>query len=121
MNPSKSHVLNQLSQFTGTEYYYPLWPKVLLTDGTKYLAETVGCYWLMDAIASHVMHLPSNDAFTSCSLICTNGSGHLTITDGNGNVLAKQRIPYTDFPFNEINLYACLNEDKWIILLPSEY
>ena len=121
MNSSKSHVLSQLSQFTGTEYYYPLWPKVLLTDGTKYLAETVGCYWLMDAIASHVMHLGSNEGFTSCSLTCTNGSGNLTITDGNGNVLAKQRIPYTDFPFNEISLYTCLNEDKWVILLPSEY
>ena len=35
MNTSKPHVLSQLSQFTGTEYYYPLWPKVMLTDGTK--------------------------------------------------------------------------------------
>ena len=121
MNPSKSHVLSQLSQFTGTEYYYPLWPKVLLTDGTKYLAETVGCYWLMDAIASHVMHLPNSEGFTSCNLTCANGSGNLVITDGNGNALAKQRIPYTDFPFGEMSLYACRNEDKWVILLPSEY
>jgi len=75
----------------------------------------------MDAIASHVMHLPNNECFTSCSLTCANGSGNLVITDGNGNTLAKKRIPYADFPFGEMGLYACLNEDKWVILLPSEY
>ena len=92
MNMTKHQLLNQLDQFTGTEHYYPLWPKVLLTDGTKYLAETVGCYWLMDAIASHVLHLPNSEGFTSCSLTCTNGSGNLVITDGNGNTPQRHDV-----------------------------
>jgi len=75
----------------------------------------------MDAIASQVRALPTTARFSCCRLTCANGSGNLVITDGNGNTLAKQRIPYTDFPFGEINLYACRNEDKWVILLPSEY
>ena len=121
MNLTKHQILNQLDQFTSTEYYYPLWPNVMLTDGTKYLAETLGCYWLMDAIASHILHLPKKETFAGCKLVKANKGAELVIDDGNGNVLAKQRIPYTDFPFNEISLYACLNEYKWMILLPSEY
>jgi hypothetical protein len=46
-------------QFTGTEGYIrwsPLFPRMVLTDGTKFVAENgggAGAYWLMDAIASH--------------------------------------------------------------------
>jgi hypothetical protein len=41
-------LLSSLSQFTGTEKYYRLYSTVVLTDGTKYLSDTAGCYWLMD-------------------------------------------------------------------------
>lgn len=121
MNITKHQLLNQLDQFTGTEYYYPLWPKVMLTDGTKYLAETVGCYWLMDAIASHVLHLPKKETFAGCKLVKAKQGAELVIDDGNGNVLAKQHIRYTDFPLHSIRLYACWGEERWIIMLPSEY
>ena len=43
----------QLSHFTGTEKYYRISRRHLLTDGTKYLAKEAECFWLMDAIASH--------------------------------------------------------------------
>lgn len=33
----------QLAQFTGTEHYYRIGPKHLLTDGTQYLAEKAAC------------------------------------------------------------------------------
>ena len=45
-----------LSGFYGTEGYHRfsvLCPKLLLTDGAKWLAENAGAYWLMDAIGSH--------------------------------------------------------------------
>ncbi|MFM7385679.1 MAG: DUF6876 family protein [Betaproteobacteria bacterium] len=29
----------------------------LLTDGTHYLVEQAGCYWLMDAVASHLAEI----------------------------------------------------------------
>ncbi len=121
MNLTKTQLLNHLEQFIGTEYYYPLWPRVLLTDGTRFLADTVGCYWLMDAIASHVQHLDKKEVFASCKLTVSKGSAKLIIDDGNGNILATQKIPYTDFPLDSTHLYACLNDNQWIILLPSEY
>jgi hypothetical protein len=48
---------NQLNQFIGTEKYYRISRKHLLTDGTKYLAEEAECFWMMDAIASHLCEI----------------------------------------------------------------
>ena len=121
MNLSKTQLLNHLEQFYGTQYYYPLWPKVFLTDGTHFLAQEAACYWLMDAIASHVLHLPKKETFAGCKLVKTEQGAELVIDDGNGNVLAKQNIRYTDFPLDSMRLYACWGEERWIIMLPSEY
>jgi hypothetical protein len=121
MNLSKTHLLNQLEQFIGTEFYYPLWPNVMLTDGTRFLADTAGCFWLMDAITSHIQRLPNREVFTSCRLTVNNGSAVLIIDDGNSNILASQKISYTDFPLDSIHLYACFDGKQWIIMLPSEY
>ena len=43
-----------LALFTGTQQYYQLNRHVVLTDGTRYLADEAGAYWLMDAIASYL-------------------------------------------------------------------
>ena len=47
----------QLSYFTGTRKYYRISSRHLLTDGTKYLAEKGACFWMMDAIASHLCEM----------------------------------------------------------------
>jgi hypothetical protein len=41
--------------------------------------------------------------------------------DRNGNELARQEIPNTDLPLDQISLYACWDGDHWAIMLPSEY
>jgi hypothetical protein len=46
-----------LAQFTGTTRYYRISPGHLLTDGTRYLADTASCYWIMDAVASHLAEI----------------------------------------------------------------
>ena len=38
-----------LADFTGTTRYYRISKQHLLTDGTHYLAEQAGCYWIMVA------------------------------------------------------------------------
>ena len=43
-----------LAQFNGTEDYYRIYPKVVLTDCTKYHADRAESYWLMDLYASHL-------------------------------------------------------------------
>ena len=53
----------QLAHFTGTTAYYRISNRHLLTDGTKYLAEAAGAYWLMDAAASHLDEIGTADWF----------------------------------------------------------
>lgn len=111
----------KLTQFTGTERYYRLNHKCLLTDGTKYLAEAAEAFWLMDAAASYLLELGTADWFVLVRLAVTGSSAVLTLEDGNGGVRSRQEIPYTDFPIPQYTLYACWNGSDWVLMLPSEY
>ena len=112
---------NQLNQFTGTAKYYRISRRHLLTEGTKYLAEQASCFWLMDAIASHLSEIGTEDWFVLVRMSVVLGSAVMIYEDGNGNEHARQEIPYTDFPMNSITLYACWDGEHWVIMLPSEY
>jgi hypothetical protein len=101
---------------------------MVLTDGTKYLAEEAGAFWLMDAIASHqpkclkekmlqeiqFWTLKVNRKKGTAVLECRKDSGYPpTVT---------QKFPYTDFPLDEVELYVePLDETNYVILLPSEH
>lgn len=111
-----------LAQFTGTEKYYRFYPKVVLTDGTKYLADIAGCYWLMDLYASHLASVDSNIESFTCLKLTKRGSGaDIVIEDGNTHALAKQHIEYTDFPLENFMFYAVWAGEFWVLMLTSEY
>jgi hypothetical protein len=110
-----------LAQFTGTSAYYRISRKHLLTDGTKYLAEKGGCFLMMDAVASHLCEIGTEDWFVLIRVQVSEGRAVMIYEDGNGHEHARQAIPYTDFPLSEITLYACWDEEHWVIMLPSEY
>ena len=65
---------NQFTQFTGTAKYYRISRRHLLTDGTKYLAEAAECFWMMDAIASHLCEIGTEDWFVSVRVQVTEGT-----------------------------------------------
>ena len=120
---TKQEILNTIPQFYGTEAYYrwsPIFGNFLLTDGAKFIAEACDAYWLVDLFASH---LPSYQAegFAVLYLKVKNGKATAQIEDGNGKVLKKQKIEYTDFPLDQIVLYCCPQEDLFVIMLPSEW
>ena len=112
---------SQLGQFTGTGRYYRISRRHLLTDGTRYLAEQAACFWLMDAIASHLSEIGTADWFVVIKTTVKRTSAVMVYEDGNGNELARQAIPYTDLPLHHIDLYACWDSEHWVIMLPSEY
>lgn len=117
-----AEVETNLAQFTGTTQYYRINPNIVLTDGTKYLAGNAGCYWLMDLIASYVtLRRFDGQDFVAINMVVTDRSAVVTLDDGNGNVLVTQQIEYTDFPLDQIRLYACRSEQLWFVMLPSEY
>lgn len=115
-----------LAQFTGTEGYHRLTyaSHVLFTDGVAYLAETAGAYWLMDMIASHLSSVPAEEAFVLARYAGTPGaSGLFSLTDDEpaNRTYGRQSVEYSDFPLDEIKLYAVSDGIQWVVLLPSEY
>jgi hypothetical protein len=82
---STQNLQSELSQFFGTEKFYRITKRHLLTDGTKYLAEQAKCFWLMDAISSH---LPKYfiDYFCVARLVVCGSSAVLTLDNENDNI-----------------------------------
>jgi hypothetical protein len=110
-----------LKHFIGTERYHRFHSRTVLTDGALYLAEQARCFWLMDVFASHLTEI-ATDHGVACLKLKRKGEGaQVVIDDGDENVLAKQKIAYTDFPLDEITLFACWSGEYWVIMLTSEY
>ena len=123
MTTTKTLDAGDLRQFTGSENWYrhALVRSVLFTDGAKYLADQGGAYWLLDEIALAQRHnkrvAGEEFQFWKLAVNLDKHKAVLTCDDGNGNIVFSKRIPFTDFPLEEISLYFCNNT----ILLPSEY
>lgn len=99
-----------------------------ITDGVKLLAHNAECWWLVDLVISHqwgVRRRHGVQMFQSWTLTRNKrGSGAVAkCTDGNGLVLAQQRIPYTDFPLQSVDIYVVgdLTDFNQTIMLSSEY
>lgn len=121
MNANQKLDPSLLTQFTSTERYYRISRKHLLTDGTKYLAEVGECFWMMDAIASYLTEIGTQDWFVQVKIVVKDNKATMIYDDGNGHEHARQEIPYTDFPLQAISLYACWDGEHWVVMLPSEY
>ena len=52
----------------------------MLTDGAKYLAEQAECFWMMDAIASHLSEIGTEDLFVQVRMT-VNGNRATMIYD----------------------------------------
>ncbi len=115
-------LVGNLKQFTGTSQYARLNNKVVLTDGAVFLAEKAQCFWLFDVFASHLFSINSDEEEFAClKLTKDDNTATVEIDDGNGHVLARQDIEYTDFPLFSMTLYGCWSGEYWVLMLPSEY
>jgi hypothetical protein len=112
---------NNLSQFTGSENYYRVMPRLVITDGVQYLANQANMYWLVSLIYSHLITQPICSEFVVARLSVSGKTADLVLDDGNDQIIAKQIIEYTDFPLDEISIYCSYREKTWVLLLPSEY
>ena len=111
----------ELSQFTGSENWYRhgINREVSFTDGAKYLADRAGAYWLLDEIAI-IQPYDRNVAaeeFQAWKLVVRpDRTALLTCDDGNGHIVFRKEIEFTDFPLDELTLWFENN----VIYLPSE-
>ena len=117
-----SKLEHELASFSGTDHWYRhggFWRhEILLTDGVMHIAQNGGrnggtAFWLVDAVASYqgekvlarhpfqvwkLTVTESDECSRSARLVCTNGN--------NEKPIVEQKIEYTDFLLNEIQLYA---------------
>jgi hypothetical protein len=123
-----------LANFTGTEQWHRhgMFRQMLLTDGVKWLADNAECYWLIDAIGSHIFTTeklsPRKEPFQVWTLAVNDGKATLRATDGGKHgaqalELVRQEIEYTDFPLPTIEIWAVWDGGftAFVLLLPSEY
>ena len=106
--------------FTGADQV-TRYGKHIATTGAIETAETFSCYWFLDVICSYQIYRKfQNEDFQVWELKRNTFNGDeftVTATDGNCNVLATQKIPFSDYQENYLKMYFI----DGTILLPTEY
>lgn len=111
-----------LGRFHGSEEVFLIHrnPKVLVTEGVKFLAEKAECYWLIDIVYSCQFNQKvKKEPFQTYELTVDieTGKADIFVHDGNNNSLYEQHIPITTFPLPKQTLYF----QNDVLMLPSEY
>lgn len=119
LQTEKTKANDHYSQFTGTDHYYKHYLGFTFTDGVGQIAEDCGAYWLIDLVASYRNHPKVRDeCFQTWTLSrVKNNKFKVVCTDGNENILVTQKIPFSDFKYDEC-VFWCIEQ---VIMLPSEY
>ncbi len=87
------------------------------TEGALQLAITYRCFWFLDMIASYQQVISKEDFQIWMLRKNADSSAWITAEDGNGKVLVKQEIKYTNFKMEQATVWV---EGK-VILLSSEH
>jgi len=118
-----------LRNFYGTENWYrfsPLFPRMLLTDGVKWLADNAECYWLLDVIGSHQPKALKDKKLRDIQFwtltVHPDHSATVICERDSGDVAIKQEIENTGFPLPEMKLWVePMGDGQYCIILPSEH
>lgn len=108
-----------LAGFTCTGAYHDHWlRRFVFTDGVLALADRASAHWLLDLVASHQRGRVRAEPFQVWTL--TVAADRTAVAecraDTGAPVLARQRIPFTDFPLEKITLFL----EGGVLMLPSE-
>ena len=114
---SMDKIKNDLKQFIGTEHYYSDFMGLKLTDGVKYFAEKYSANWLVSDAAVIVMMKLKNHPFISLDVNISDKETIFNYTDGNDNVLFKQKYSLVDLPNGSLKFFI----SNGVMMLPSEY
>ena len=116
---NKEQITAELIQFTGTEHYYRHPFGFNYTDGVRFVAKECKAYWLIDEIASwRLVEKIKREEFLVYKLkVNEDRTADLSIEDGNDNIIARQKIEFTDFPLEEITMWFT----NGVLYLPSEH
>jgi hypothetical protein len=112
--------INYFGSSNGSENFYcHRLSLILYTDGVKDLAESCQAYWLIDLIISHQCNNNMNlERFQVWDLKrIKDDQFYVIATDGNNNRLASQKVPFSDFQYDQLTLWLV----DGCMMLPCEY
>ena len=124
---------SDLRQFSGDleRFRHQFNRNVIYTPGVQYLAEQGQAYWLIDAIASYFGSDVMNQAMQKDSRLRSMQFWRLEVKDDAGILTARaddgvepfvrQEIEYTDFPLEQVDIWARFDGSRWTLYLPSEH
>ena len=124
---------SDLRQFSGDleRFRHQFNRNVIYTPGVQYLAEQGQAYWLIDAIASYFGSDVMNQATQKDSRLRSMQFWRLEVKDDAGILTARaddgvepfvrQEIEYTDFPLEQVDIWAGFDGSRWTLYLPSEH
>ena len=117
----QQEIIAALPYFHGSEQLFEhktLFGRLHLTEGAAYIREKAQCRWLYDLIQSYQRGSMKLQDFQNWTLEKVSDIAFLvTCTDGNKNVLARQKIEFSDFPLGSYTVWLV----NGVCLLPSEY
>lgn len=124
----------ELRQFSGDleRFRHPINRSVIYTPGVRYVAEKADAYWLIDAIASHLGSTEYLHATVTDDRLCYFMVWTLEVTEDHSAILSaradspdapwvSQNIEFTDFPLDNIEVFAATDGRHWTLYLPSEH
>jgi hypothetical protein len=127
-------LLTELHQFTGDlqRYRHQLNRRLLYTPGVRFLAESAGAYWLIDAVASWLGTPQYRAAVANDGRIDDLHFWRLTVRENHSATLAAradsdvppflvQKIEFTDFCMESIDLWCGFDGQHYTLYLPSEH
>ena len=122
-----------LRQFTGDleRFRHSLARKVIYTPGVKFVAESGGAYWLIDEIALAIAWGEILKAGETDPRILELHFWRLEVKYDSAKLTARadsdvppfftKNIPFTDFPLDQIDIWAAFDGQHWTLYLPSEH
>lgn len=125
MRIEQKQIMQELSQFTGTEAYHKasFFGNLVLTDGMNYLRNKLNCFWLIDIVASvqHLKEIQEEKNFIVW-LIEVKKDKSFIVTAWNdtpyeSSKLYEQKGEYTDFILDRFEFY----QESEVLLLKSEH
>lgn len=106
-------IREELAHHAGSEQLFRLPFGLIITEGVKHWAELCGAWWALDTLCLN--RFPKED-FVHVVLKSEDNSAIFTWDDGNGNVLGRYPVAFTDCPPGEWRFYI----ENGVICLPQE-
>jgi len=119
---SSGQLEDALRNFYGTQEWYRHWlvKALLYTEGVQFFAEQggeQGAFWFLDVVATEFFPLLKKEPFQSIKLAVEGRKAVITVENGNGKVLKRKDVEYTDMQPGTWPFYLTDN----VLLLPGEY